>query len=85
MMHRSYNKNPAKATPLGDGAYIRRWHGNDGTGVEIGTRNGDREFDQVFLGPDAIQALLKYIEIEGHHLTQPPATERAAHRTIEYV
>lgn len=79
---RSFTTNPAKSIMLGDGVYIRRWHSPDGAGVELGVRNGDHEFEQVLLSPMVIEALLKYLYVDGYYYREPtllpPADERAA-------
>lgn len=81
---RSFTQNAAKYHLLGDGVYIRRWHAPEGAGVEVGVRNGDHEFEHVLLSPTVIDALLKYLYIDGYQYVheppslQPPADERAA-------
>ena len=70
---RSFTVNPGKATLLGDGVYVRRWH-SDAAGIELGVRNGDREYQGVLLSPQVIKGLLRYLYVEGHkHEVEAPA------------
>lgn len=81
---RSFTVNPSKATLLGDGIYIRRWHSPDGPGVELGVRNGDHEFQQLLLSPTTIHELLEYLAVDGFTYRPPsPLAARLAPRRTE--